>query len=177
MSAFSTPGLSDLDVLSVLVESLDKVRGMHTHYQHRQDQKPTSDGETIAEQLSDVSVQHHKSKQQRQTVEFLKGPIPMAWICQASALSSRAALAVGIMLWFRAGCQKRRTDLTVGKALRERFRLGRQAVYGGLAALEAAGLVTVVRLPGQTARISIQHAGEPVSADDGSSRTVNKDAR
>ena len=37
--------------------------------------------------------------------KFLKGPIPLYWLIAASKLPGKA-LAVGVVIWFRAGLEK-----------------------------------------------------------------------
>ncbi|MDB5340535.1 MAG: hypothetical protein JWN70_6154 [Planctomycetaceae bacterium] len=115
-----------------------------------------SDGEPLPEQMSSASVHRHSMKRQQRAGEFLKGPIPLKWLCRASTLQSRSAITVGLMLWFRAGCLKRDEDLTLGTELRDAFGVSRQAFYRGLDDLQSAGLVTTERMPGRTAKISIR---------------------
>lgn len=117
-----------------------------------------SDGEPLPEQMSSASAHRHSMKHQQRAGEFLKGPIPLKWLCRAGTLQSRAALTVGLMLWFRAGCLKRDEDLTLGTELRAAFDVSRQAFYRGLDDLETAGLVTTERMPGRPTKISILDA-------------------
>ncbi|QDU21264.1 hypothetical protein [Urbifossiella limnaea] len=93
----------------------------------------------------------------RPGVKFLRGPIPMDWLTAAAALPGRA-LAVGLVVWFLAGCERRRT---VAATLSRLAALGagtRAAARRGLAALEAAGLVAVERHPGRSPVVTILDA-------------------
>jgi hypothetical protein len=77
---------------------------------------------------------------------FLKGPVPWHWLRHAMMLRGKA-LAVGLILWREAGCQKSRTVY---------FSLAHAAAEGiptttarrAIRALERAGLVTICRKPG-----------------------------
>ena len=89
--------------------------------------------------------------------EFLKGPIPWAWIKRAASLRGRS-LAVGLAIWFEAGCRK--TD-TVKMSLARLQRLGisEGSARRGLNSLKAANLVSVVSLPGRAAEVTLLQVG------------------
>lgn len=92
--------------------------------------------------------------------KFLKGPIPLAWIETAMALPGRA-LAVGVLLWFEAGCARGDTvDLTYARLARRG--LPENTARRGLRALERAGLVTIDRRAGRALRVTIQR-GPPAA--------------
>ena len=129
---------------------------MESDVPNRQTATERSDGAPLSERLSDISAQRRQVKQKSRSGEFLKGPVPMVWLRRAMSLPSRAALLVGLALWFRVGCDKRKTALMVGARLRKSFGLNRQAYYRGVDDLEAAGLVTVNRIPGGLAKITIR---------------------
>jgi hypothetical protein len=84
---------------------------------------------------------------------FLKGPIPWGWLTTAAALPGQA-LAVGLVAWFRAGCENRRT-VTVTLARLTRMGMSESTARRGLRALEGAGLVTTERRPGRAARVTL----------------------
>ncbi len=94
---------------------------------------------------------------------FLLGPVPWRWIEQAGRLSGKA-LAVGLMLWREAGCNKSPTV---------RFRLAAATAFGchqdtarrGLEALEAAGLVSVRYIPGRCLEVTLLNAPETHDGD------------
>jgi hypothetical protein len=86
--------------------------------------------------------------------KFLKGPIPMAWIETALTLPGRA-LAVGVLLWFEAGCA--RTDaVDITYARLGRRGLPESTARRGLRALESAGLVCIERRAGRALRVTIR---------------------
>ena len=86
--------------------------------------------------------------------KFLKGPIPWAWIEAAAKLPGQA-LAVGLGLWFEAGC---RNAATVPVTLRRLARLGmsRDSARRGVRPLEECGLVAVQREPGCGLRVTLR---------------------
>ena len=84
---------------------------------------------------------------------FLKGPIPLEWLCRAASLPGKA-FAVAVAVRYRAGvCREK--EVTLGKGVQERFGISRATVYRGLSRLEFAGLVAVDRKRGRLARITI----------------------
>ena len=89
----------------------------------------------IPERLSEASQARHQARQYRRRTDFLKGPIPIEWLCRAARLPGKA-LAVALALWFQAGTRKRSTDLVIGKTLLERFGLSRRSRGRGLDELE-----------------------------------------
>ena len=100
------------------------------------------------------------ARQKKKTGErFICGPIPLGWVSAASALPG-AALSVGLALWYLAGLTKSRTVKLTGATLKI-FGTERRAAYRALKGLEAAGLVTVKRHPGQAPLVTILDAGEP----------------
>lgn len=96
---------------------------------------------------------------------FLKGPIPWDWLQAAMELPGRA-LHVALLLWKEAGCLYRRTV---------RFRLSGAvpfcgSVYSarrGVRALEAAGLVSISRLPGRSLEVTLLECSAAEPAPDG----------
>jgi hypothetical protein len=99
----------------------------------------------------------------RKPHRFLKGPVPWPWLTCAMRLPGKA-LAVGLMLWWEAGCRGRRTVY---------FSLPRAAANGiptttarrGLRQLERDGLVTVHRRPGHGLEVTLHEpaAGGPAT--------------
>ena len=76
--------------------------------------------------------------------EFLKGPIPLTWLTQASTLPGKAPLSVALATWFEVG-RRRSHEITLTTAICKRFGVNRKAKYRGLSSLEEAGLVSVQR--------------------------------
>lgn len=81
---------------------------------------------------------------------FLRGPIPWAWLQRAMVLPGRA-LHVALSLWLQAGILNGAL-VTVNLS---RLSVDRSAASRGLAALEAAGLVSVRRRPGRKPLVTI----------------------
>lgn len=86
--------------------------------------------------------------------EFLKGPIPLAWLTVASKLSGKAPLAVALAIWFEAG-RGRCKEVTLTTAILNRFGINRKAKYRALEALEKAGLISVKRKPRRNPIVAI----------------------
>jgi hypothetical protein len=89
--------------------------------------------------------------------EFLKGPVPLAWLTVATRLPGKSPLAVGLALWFEAG-RRRSKKVTLTSAILARFNVDRKSKYRGLASLERAGLVKVVRVPRRNPEVTIIEA-------------------
>lgn len=85
--------------------------------------------------------------------KFLKGPIPWDWVSMASKLPGKA-LHVANALWFIAGIKNCRTIALSGKVLRG-MGVKRNAAYRGLTALEASGLVSVIKYSGRCPVVTI----------------------
>lgn len=84
---------------------------------------------------------------------FIKGPLPGSWIGRAARLPGRA-LHVGLVLWYLAGVGRGRR-IKPSWQVWELFGLSPYAGRRGLAALEQAGLVDVVRAPGCCPEVTI----------------------
>ena len=93
----------------------------------------------------------------RVQAEFIKGPIPLAWLSAAAELPGKAALAIGLALWFERG-RRKSDEVLLTAAICERFGLDRKGKYRGLAALEEAGLVAVERRPNRNPVVTILEA-------------------
>jgi hypothetical protein len=105
-----------------------------------------------------VHLQHSRLSER-----FLRGPIPLRWLLKASTLRG-SALAVGVLVWFRSGLERRKVGLTVPRQLREAAGISRFSFARGLRALASASLVEVVHSPGRGARVGIV-GGEIARAD------------
>jgi hypothetical protein len=99
----------------------------------------------------------------RLSERFLRGPVPLRWLLKASTLRG-SALAVGVLVWFRSGLERRRAGLTVPRELRESAGISRFSLARGLKALASASLVEVVHSPGRGVRVGIV-GGETARAD------------
>ena len=94
-----------------------------------------------AGELPSAPIGNRKS---RRTDPFLRGPIPMEWLSSASALC-KSALPVGLALWFLRGVMGKHCPVKFTSAARRSMRLTREQSRRGIPALEAAGLLRVVK--------------------------------
>lgn len=78
---------------------------------------------------------------------FLRGPIPLNWLGSAAALPGKT-LNVGVALWWLHGMAKGKPFKLTQKAL-QTMNVERDAASAALVRLELAGLIRVVRQPGQ----------------------------
>ena len=97
--------------------------------------------------LPKTSVLCHRSRL------FLKGPIPLPWLCTAAQCSGKA-LHVALALWFQVGVN-RMNRLSLSYRLLREFGVGRHAAYRGLRALEQAGLITVSKGRGRSPIVTL----------------------
>lgn len=103
-----------------------------------------------------------KAPRHRSGDHFLRGPIPMDWLCAAArAAGHGSGFQVAIALWYLSGLNRQsKTVKLSGSVLRE-MGVERHAGYRGLAALEQAGLVSVERPSGQSPVVTLLSAGAP----------------
>ncbi len=121
--------------------------------------------QTVLPTTSTVKGNKVSLKPRRISGEFLKGPIPLAWLSRASALKGKAALAVGLALWFEAG-RRRCNEVVLTSAICERFDVNRKAKYRALVALEKAGLIVVKRVPRRNPVVTIiEQEEQPADVD------------
>ncbi len=85
---------------------------------------------------------------------FLRGPIPLSWLEAAAKLPGKAYV-LGTILWWHHGMNPG-SSIKVTKRSLERFSLSEDAYRDGLKRLEDAGLVSVIRRPGQRAEICMR---------------------
>lgn len=93
-------------------------------------------------------------KRSETTEYFLKGPIPLPWLEAAAKLPGKAYV-LGNILWWHHGMSQG-SSIKVTKGSLERFAISEDAYRDGLKRLEDAGLVSVVRHPGQRAEVRIK---------------------
>jgi hypothetical protein len=92
----------------------------------------------------------------RPSGRFVKGPIPLDWLLSAGQLPHHA-LHIGMLLWFEAGCRRKRT-VAFCLARGQGMRLSGDTTRRALRALERAGLVSVVRQPGRGLEVTLLDA-------------------
>lgn len=109
----------------------------------------------IPEQLTDASRRRHGERARRHDELFLKGPIPVAWLQKAAALSGKA-LPVALAIRFMHGLNGGATDIAVTDRVVGRIVVvDRKTRYRALEALENAGLIAVARRRGAAPRVKI----------------------
>ncbi len=86
---------------------------------------------------------------------FLKGPIPWKWLTLAGQQSGKA-LHIGLHLWYLAGMNydEGMVSINLSRMVND-WGMERTTASRGLKALEDAGLISVVRLPGRKPRVTI----------------------
>jgi hypothetical protein len=99
-----------------------------------------------------------QSKKTKSVSAFVRGPIPLEWLIQATSIPRRNALVVGLVLFYLAGLNKDRNGLVLTVRRCQPFGLDRKSVQRGLADLEKAGLVRVIRTSGRSPRVDILSA-------------------
>jgi hypothetical protein len=97
-----------------------------------------------------------KPRNPRLTGNFLKGPIPIAWLMKASALPGKAS-QIGLVLRHLRGLRKNDTVI-LANGLLEQFHISREAKYRCLKALEGAGLLTAEGQKDRNPRILLTYA-------------------
>ncbi len=96
---------------------------------------------------------HSSPTRPRQPGKFLKGPVPWSWLERAMSLPGKA-LHVGIQVWHQMGLT-RSSEVSISMSAMDRMGVDRFASSRGLAALEKAGLVSVVRHSGRKAIVTV----------------------
>ena len=96
-----------------------------------------------------------RKKKLKHKEPFLSGPIPLSWLQRAGQIQRKSALLVGLTLWYLAGMEKRRTQLTLSAKRCELLGLGKRGVRNGLADLQNAGLIRFKKNRGTSARVEL----------------------
>ena len=112
----------------------------------------------IPERLSPESLARRRKRSKSRQSQFLRGPIPATWLTQAIALPG-SALAVGLVVWFKVGCESDSKAIPVCPDLLARFGIKYHTARRGLGHLEQAGLVSVERHSGRCPRVTLKRAG------------------
>ena len=99
----------------------------------------------------------------KQTEPFLRGPVPLWWLITAGRERGKA-LAVGVALWYQSGLS-RQNPVKPTRRLWGKFGISRRSASIAIRALEAAGLVSVVRKPGCAPVVTIVKKQLGISAD------------
>ena len=114
------------------------------------------------------------SKSPKVQGEFLKGPIPLAWLGRAAKLPGKASLATALAIMFEVG-RRRSQEIVLTSAILKRFGVNRKAKYRALKLLEKAGLISVVRRPRKNPLVAVLVV-EDVTTVDSQTPIVSADA-
>jgi hypothetical protein len=95
-----------------------------------------------------------KRDKKRRRQDFLRGPVPIAWIGKATSLGWKAT-QVALAIYFVAGLKKGQADLPLSTVTCRRFGLTRGGKLVGLKALEEAELIRVQRTHGKNPQVTI----------------------
>jgi hypothetical protein len=118
-------------------------------------QEPAGFGESLPEELSPESASRLAERRQARGRQFLRGPVPMAWLESAARLPGKA-LAVAVLIRFRDGFAPGQ-PVRLSRLLLERFAINRKAVYRALGGLESLGLIRLTRDRGKSPLIEVVH--------------------
>lgn len=85
------------------------------------------------------------------------GYLPLEWVRSINGRQGNAAaLRVGILIWHRAGVEKKGTDLKLTRnRAKECLGISPDSLKRGIARLEQLGLVKATRHPGRSTLVSI----------------------
>ena len=95
-----------------------------------------------------------KSLRHKRDRQFVKGPIPLNHLALAAQAPGKA-LHVEVALWFYAGLRNTAQIKFPMRWLKVTFGVDRYTSYRGLAALEKAGLVLVIRHRGRASIVTL----------------------
>lgn len=76
--------------------------------------------------------------------KFLRGPIPFSWLTPAAADQGKAAILVGLAIWYLKGL-KNSNKVVLTSAACQLLNINRKLKKQGLERLEQAGLISVTR--------------------------------
>lgn len=102
---------------------------------------------------------------------FIRGPLPVDWFLKAVSVERQPTktLHVGLLLWFRAGLERsQKLSRSPSASLLKEWGISRKAYYRALEALEAARLISIVRLRGRKPIVTLLDAEQ--ASDAGHSR-------
>lgn len=98
-------------------------------------------------------IPHHKTGE-----KFLKGPIPLDWLCKAAQLPGKS-LHVANAIWFLVGLNKKPT-VKLNQSILSKFGVTRHCKYRALGWLSNAGLITVVGENGKNPIVTVLSVSE-----------------
>jgi hypothetical protein len=121
---------------------------------------PNPDADIPVKRLQFVqSIEGSRYAEARNSAPFVRGPIPVAWLSMAAALPGKA-LNLALAIQWLSGMSKG-APVKVSKKALVHFCISTDAYRDGLKRLEAAGLVTVNRVPGQSPFVRLVQPAQP----------------
>lgn len=103
--------------------------------------------------IMDIENLRLRQLPQKQVHQYLKGPIPLSWLCQAACIPGRS-LHVAIALWHVSKLTRSKTVKMQGRILTA-FGISRGVYQSSLDRLEELGLISIERNPGSRSSITI----------------------
>jgi hypothetical protein len=135
--------------------------------------KDTPFGDELPARLSPASVAARTAQQATRGKQFVRGPIPMAWLEIATKVPGKA-MNVALLLWFRRGFNPASTEpITVTPTLLARFGLSPKAGAAAVRRLMKAGLITAEFGRGRCPRVWLEATNESVAVPAGSKTKGN----
>lgn len=112
------------------------------------------DASRMAPAPADVPTgREHLPPRHRPGEKFLKGPIPWDWLVAATALPGKA-LAVGLVIWFEAGCRNAGT-VPVNLSNLSNLGIPRRTAIRALQALSEVALVKLEHRAGRPTLVTL----------------------
>lgn len=106
-------------------------------------------------------VRRDKAPRHKTGERFLRGPIPMGWLCAAAAASGHGSgFKVAIAIWYLSGLNKQAKTVKLSGSVLRQMSIERHAAYRGLESLEKARLLSVERRPGRSPIVTILDMAE-----------------
>ena len=103
-----------------------------------------------------------KAPRHKSGEHFLRGPIPMAWLCAASRASGNGSgFKVAIALWYLSGLNRQARTVKLKGSVLRKMGVERHAGYRGLEALEKARLVSVKQHVGRSPLVTLLGMEDP----------------
>ncbi len=110
----------------------------------------------LGSELTIETIKDSKAPRHHKGEHFLKGPIPLNWLMQASKnCPSGRALDVAMIIWYLSGINNSSDTIKFRMSIARNFGLSRHSVYRAFEQLEKAYLIEVSRKSGRNAIIKL----------------------
>ena len=93
--------------------------------------------------------------------QFLRGPIPLAWLAAAARLPGKAPLAVALAIRFESGRLRGAPAVKLTNPLVAKLGVSRKSKYSALKVLQQAGLIAVRQEPRKAPMVTILESCPP----------------